>query len=90
MPFSQTMQEALDCLAIKQGYQDVVKQYGVNQMIMANLQSFLMAARPYTKDKEALRANLKKDWLGTYFYYYFCENNEGNVDNNRKNKGQVN
>lgn len=90
MPISQTMQEALACLAIKQGYQDVVKQYGVNQMIMANLQSFLMAARPYTKDKEALRANLKKDWLGTYFYYYFCENNEGNVDNNRKNKGQVN
>ena len=87
---TQTMQEALACLSVKQGYQDVARQYGVDKMVMANLQAFIMAASPYVKDKVTMREKLKKDWLGTYFYYYFCENNDGNAAGNNKHKGQVN
>lgn len=49
---------------------------GVSQFVPQQLTSFLLSARPYSKDRKALRRELKKDWLGTYMYYYYCENNE--------------
>ena len=36
----------------------------------------MVEAKPYVKDRYELRKNLKKNWLGSYMYYYYCENNE--------------
>jgi hypothetical protein len=47
-----------------------------DRVLTANFNAFVNEARPYLKDKAELRKQLKKNWLGTYFYYYYCENNE--------------
>jgi len=50
----------------------------VSQFTVEEVKSFIMDAGPYVDDKKALRRELKKKWLGTYMYYYYCENNEEN------------
>ena len=48
----------------------------VNSFVENELKAFLSDAKPYVKDRLALRRELKERWLGTYFYYYYCENND--------------
>lgn len=50
----------------------------VSQFTVNEVKSFIMDAGPYADDKKTLRKELKKKWLGTYMYYYYCENNEEN------------
>ena len=48
----------------------------MNSFVENELKAFLSDAKPYVKDRLALRRELKERWLGTYFYYYYCENND--------------
>lgn len=50
----------------------------VSQFTVEEVKSFIMDAGPYVDDKKKLRKEMKKKWLGTYMYYYYCENNEEN------------
>ena len=47
-----------------------------DQVLASSFQAFVSQARPFLKDKAELRKQLKENWLGSYFYYYYCENNE--------------
>ncbi len=47
-----------------------------DKVLVSNFQAFANEARPYLKDNAELKKQLKKKWLGSYFYYYYCENNE--------------
>ena len=47
-------------------------------MLLTNFQTFVKEARPYLDDKPKLREVMREKWLGTYFYYYYCENNHPN------------
>lgn len=70
---------ALQAIAIAARKQpELLRQYPeVNSFIRNEVEAFLREAAPYSKDKKKLRSELKKKWLGTYMYYYYCENNEG-------------
>ena len=57
---------------VKQAFPEVCN----DQVLAGSFQAFVNAARPYLKDKAELRKQMKDQWLGTYFYYYYCENNE--------------
>ena len=61
---------------------------------MSEISSFLTDARPYAKDRLKLRSELKEQWLGTYVYYYYTENNDPDqvikADNLSGNKGYKN
>ena len=48
----------------------------VAQYAQSQVRAFLLDAKPYVKDRLALRHELKKDWLGAYVYYYYTENND--------------
>ena len=48
----------------------------VAQYAQPQVRAFLLDAKPYVKDRLALRHELKKDWLGAYVYYYYTENND--------------
>lgn len=65
--------QAICCMSIKNP--DILKQFPEANVEMNALREFLLEAAPYQKDKDALRKHLKADWLGTYFYYYYTENN---------------
>ena len=43
-----------------------------------------------TKYNAILREELKEEWLGTYFYYYYCENNDPSQTSEHKDKAGVN
>lgn len=73
MPISGILLQAVCCLSIKNP--DVLKEFPDANMEMSNFQQFLMESKPYVKDKDALRKEMKNDWLGTYYYYYYAENN---------------
>ncbi|MBR1594039.1 MAG: hypothetical protein IJ659_04620 [Alloprevotella sp.] len=78
MNLPMTVQQAICCLSLKDkgAHKDVVNILPNSQLVMSELQSFLMDAKEYMKDKEKLRTELKGRWLGTYMYYYYCENND--------------
>ena len=57
---------------VKQAFPEVCN----DRMLLANFQAFVAEAKPYLKDKVELRKRMKDNWLGSYYYYYFCENNE--------------
>ncbi|MBQ2123391.1 MAG: hypothetical protein II200_05320 [Bacteroidaceae bacterium] len=59
-------------------------------MLLTNFQSFVSQARPYLDDKPLLREKLRKDWLGTYFYYYYCENNNPSQVQSKTSSAGVN
>ena len=50
--------------------------FSINKMVTGELQAFLRAAIPHKGNKDKMREELKKDWLGSYMYYYYCENND--------------
>ena len=43
-----------------------------DRMLQTNFHAFVAEAKPYLKDKAELRKRLKENWLGTYYYYYYC------------------
>lgn len=64
----------------------------VDAMTQSEVKAFLTAAAPYKADRKEMKEKLKKDWLGTYMYYYYCGNidNEAGKTNESKEKGGVN
>lgn len=78
MNLPMTVQQAICCLSLKDkgAHKDVVNVLPNSQLVMSELQSFLMDAKEYMKDKDLLREKLKDRWLGSYMYYYYCENND--------------
>ena len=71
------MQQALVIYSIKHGGADFLKQFqgAISPMVERTIAAFSRDVAPIAKDKEAMRRELKADWLGTYVYYYYCENN---------------
>ncbi len=75
MPFPQSMQQAICILALKNpNLLDAFPQ--VNNYVANEVTNFLIDAKPYAKDRLALRHNLRDRWLGSYVYYYYTENND--------------
>ncbi len=75
--FPMSMQEALSILAIKHPELHIMEQFPqIGQFVPGNVNSFLIDAKPFAKDRLALRHELRKAWLGTYMYYYYTENND--------------
>ena len=75
MRFTEAMQQAVAIFALNNP--DALKAFPeVRQFVPDQLRSFLLDAKPYIDDREALRRELKEAWLGTYFYYYYTENND--------------
>ena len=48
----------------------------VGQYVPNEISAFLMDAKPYINDRLKLRHELRKQWLGSYVYYYYTENND--------------
>ncbi len=73
-----TVQQAIICLSLKDkgAHKEVLSILPNPQLAQRQVEAFLMDAKPYIKDKEGLRDNLKDKWLGTYMYYYYCMNND--------------
>ena len=73
-----TVQQAIICLSLKDkgAHKDVVGMLPNPQFVQRQVEAFLMDAKPYIKDKDALRDELKDKWMGTYMYYYYCMNND--------------
>lgn len=86
------MQEALCILAIKHPELPIRQQFPqIGQFVASSVNSFLLDAQPYAKDRLALRHKLRKQWLGTYMYYYYTENNDPDqVRKEPKTKTEVN
>lgn len=75
MRFPACMQQAIAILALKDN--SLLRQYPqVGKFVPDEIRAFLLDARPYAKDRLALRHKLKERWLGSYVYYYYTENND--------------
>lgn len=75
MRFPACMQQAIAILALKDN--SLLKQYPqVGRFVPDEVRAFLLDAKPYVKDRLALRHELKERWLGSYVYYYYTENND--------------
>ena len=74
IPLHPILQQAVVCASVK--HPEVAGMFNISKLVSSELQGFLRAAVPYKKDKNKMREVLKEDWLGTYMYYYFCENND--------------
>lgn len=76
-PLPECMQQALVIYSIKHGGADFLKQFqgAISPMVEQTIAAFSRDVAPIAKDKEAMRRELKADWLGSYVYYYYCENN---------------
>lgn len=92
MQFSPYMQEAIAILALKQP--ELLQSFPqVGRYVPDQIRAFLLDAKPYIKDRLALRHELRERWLGTYVYYYYTENNDPEQlakDTSAKNKAGVN
>lgn len=73
-----TVQQALVCLSLKDkgAHKEVLSALPNPQFAQRQVEAFLMDSKPYIKDKDALRDELKDKWIGTYMYYYYCMNND--------------
>jgi len=82
-------QQAVACYSLKRP--EVLKAFPINRYVQGELQAFLTDAAPYVKaDKAELRKALKEQWLGSYMYYYYCENNDSIATGKSDKKGGVN
>lgn len=76
----------------REGLLDKYPSVKANTMLMSQLSSFVTDARPYLdrqkqakddEEKNAIRNEmaeaLRDNWLGTYYYYYYCGNIEQTV-----------
>lgn len=86
------MQEALCILSLKHPELHIQEQFPqIGQFVPGSVNTFLIDAKPYAKDHLALRHELRKQWLGTYMYYYYTENNDPDqVRKEVKNQSEVN
>ncbi len=74
-PFPACMQQAIAIMGAKD--ENLLKAFPQVQPYVSNeILSFLMDAKPYAKDRLKLRHEMRKQWLGTYVYYYYTENND--------------
>lgn len=48
----------------------------ISTYMQQQVKTFLYTAKPFSSDRIELRKKLKDEWLGTYMYYYYCENND--------------
>lgn len=75
MPFPMCMQEAIAIFSLSQpAVPEAFPEVG--KYVPDQIRAFLVDAKPYVNDREALRRELKERWLGTYVYYYYTENND--------------
>lgn len=88
-PLPECMQQALVIYSIKHGGADFLKQFQgkISPMTEQTIAAFSREVAPIAKDKDAMRRELKKDWLGTYVYYYYCENNNPDQVRKRESAG---
>lgn len=88
-PLPECMQQALVIYSIKHGGADFLKQFqgAISPMTEQTIAAFSRDLAQYAHDKEAMRRELKKDWLGTYVYYYYCENNNPEQVREQKSAG---
>ncbi len=88
-PLPECMQQALVIYSLKNGGADFLKQFNgaLSPMTEPTIAAFSRDVAPIAKDKEAMRRLLKKDWLGTYVYYYYCENNNPEQVRKRESDG---
>lgn len=74
-PFPACMQQAIAIMGAKD--EKLLKAFPQVQPYVSNeILSFLMDAKPYAKDRLKLRHEMRKQWIGTYVYYYYTENND--------------
>ena len=71
---TKSVMQALAIMSLKDP--NIEKMFNIPPYVQNEVRSFLVEAKPYVKDRYELRKNLKKNWLGSYMYYYYCENNE--------------
>lgn len=77
MSFPNSVQQAIAILSLQQP--ELLQQFPeVGRFVPDEIRSFLLDAKPYVKDRIALRRELKERWLGTFVYYYYTENNDPN------------
>ncbi len=78
MNLPMTVQQAIACFSLKDkgAHKDVANMLPNRQLVMSEMQNFLMDAKPIMNDKDKLREELKERWMGSYMYYYYCENND--------------
>lgn len=73
--FPMCMQQAIAILALKNP--NILKKFPqVNRFVTNEITSFLLDAKPYVNDRLKVRHELRDNWLGTYVYYYYTENND--------------
>lgn len=89
-PFPACMQQAIAIMSTKD--ESLLKAFPQVQPYVSNeIMSFLMDAKPYVKDRLKLRHEMRKQWLGTYVYYYYTENNDPDqIVKSMDKKAQVN
>lgn len=88
MPLPRIVQEALVCGSIK--HPQIGKAFPLPDYMRNSLQSFLIEAKQFNKDKDKRRQGMKKNWLGTYLYYYYCENNDSTATGQSEQGNGVN
>lgn len=87
MPFPNCMQQAIAILALKQPA--LLKKFPqVGKFVTNEITSFLLDAKPLVGDRLRVRHELRDQWLGTYVYYYYTENND--PDQVRKTESEGN
>ncbi len=77
MPITTHMQQAIAILALSEP--EALKAFpSVGRFVPDEVRAFLIDAKPYVGEAKRLelRAKTKKQWLGTYMYYYYTENND--------------
>ena len=83
------VQQAIVIASLKRD--GLMQQYPeISPYVQETVKSFIMEAKPYAKDKPLLREKMKEKWLGTYMYYYYCENNETNQQKQSTTDAAVN
>lgn len=88
-PLPASVQQALCILNIKRPDLKIQQSFPqISRYLPQELNSFLIDAKPYAKDRLALRHELRKQWLGTYFYYYYTENNDPDQVTKEPEKGE--
>jgi len=77
IPVSGTVKQALACMILQNPQlKDVFQIEPTYQGQLEEFRYDLTEARAKDPSREGMRKALKKKWLGTYYYYYFCENND--------------
>ena len=74
MAITPLMEQAALCYLA--GHSGAQLPIAVSDLTKSQFSSFVADVQPVMKDKERMREEMKEKWLGSYFYYYYCENND--------------